>query len=254
MSNEVTGDLDWTDVRIYCDMSRFDGNQRTDGKWYDPHIEEAIDPKNTDDVDWQDCKSKLPTTFAYTHNPKGMKFSQIQICPWFLNYAKGKEYNTWEDVQKKTKLLNFAVPILSNGWPLTPIDAISLFDKVLLHELTHTRSGGGTKDVGGGNPLFFGGARYGWNQCKALAKKGVDSSAADQAPQRNADSIALLGSAMRFLHLEENPMRVKEDGKLEVINQNTKRWPDLVDPLLSYDKRFAEPGRFVKVVKAGANI
>lgn len=60
---------------------------------------------------------------------------------------------------------------------------------------------------------------------------------------------------MRFLHLEENPKRVKENGAMEEITPNpskNKRWPDLVDPMFSLDKRFAEPGRFIKVVKAGA--
>ncbi|EKG11797.1 hypothetical protein MPH_11293 [Macrophomina phaseolina MS6] len=256
MSAEVTtGQPGWTDVKVYCDMGRFEGNQRDDGRWYDPDIEEVIDPKGTSDVDWQDCKDFLPTTFAYTHNPRGQKFSQVQICPWFLGWAKGKEFNSWEDVQTKAKVFNWAVPKLTSGWPLTAIDAASLFDKVLLHELTHTRSGGSTTDVGGGSNPLFGGARYGWRECKSLAQKGADPNDRDQAPQRNADSIALLGSAMRFLHLEENPKRVKENGAMEEITPNpskNKRWPDLVDPMFSLDKRFAEPGRFIKVVKAGA--
>lgn len=41
-----------------------------------------------------------------------------------------------------------AVPLIADVW-YTPVDLISLFDKVMLHELTHTRIGGATRDVGG---------------------------------------------------------------------------------------------------------
>lgn len=75
------------------------------------------------------------------------KVSQIQICPWFINYAKGKKYNTWTDVQKKTKIFKWSVPKLDGGWPLTPVDSAALLEKVLLHELSHTNSAGQNVDV-----------------------------------------------------------------------------------------------------------
>ncbi|KAF2231578.1 hypothetical protein EV356DRAFT_569456 [Viridothelium virens] len=65
---------------------------------------------------------------------------------------------------------------------------MSLADKVMLHELTHTRAGGQKIDVGG-----FRNA-YGWKSCKKLAvTTGGDAS------DRNADCYALFGSAVDLL-------------------------------------------------------
>ena len=39
------------------------------------------------------------------------------------------------------------MPIATRGYPFTAVDASNLFDKVILHELTHTNAGGNTVDV-----------------------------------------------------------------------------------------------------------
>lgn len=74
---------------------------------------------------------------------------------------------------------------------LTPIDVTSLLDKVILHELSHTRVGGEALDVDG--PSFTS-VRYGWNRCRKLAQEGSDDR--ERQGQVNADSIALCGSGM----------------------------------------------------------
>lgn len=70
-------------------------------------------------------------------------FWQIQICPFFLDWALPKETKEllstvatgtqyrriWRDVTIRLALK------LGSKWKYTPIDAVSLFDKVLLHEV-----------------------------------------------------------------------------------------------------------------------
>lgn len=79
---------------------------------------------------------------------------------------------------------------------LSPVDVASLLDKVILHELSHTRNAGKSLDVDEGSLATV---RYGWKRCRELAQKG--SRDHDQAAQFNADSIALCGSGM-LLHLQ----------------------------------------------------
>ena len=87
------------------------------------------------------------------------------------------------------------------------VDAFSLLDKVLLHEMTHGRaaytgdefmsSQEGLIDVS--NPNFFlrwiNWAAYGWNGAMQLARKG-DNLGGKTAPDNNADTIALFASGM----------------------------------------------------------
>lgn len=84
---------------------------------------------------------------------------QIQVCPWFLQWAAKERYPTVYDLVVNhqglfAKLAEHVIPWAIDKW-YTPMDLVSLFDKVFLHELTHTRAGGETKDEGG-----WGG--YGW--------------------------------------------------------------------------------------------
>jgi hypothetical protein len=53
----------------------------------------------------------------------------------------------WSDIRTKSLLATAAIPALAKGWPFTPIDAINLLDKVLLHEFTHTYACGILYDV-----------------------------------------------------------------------------------------------------------
>lgn len=76
---------------------------------------------------------------------------------------------------------------------LSPIDVLSNLDKVILHELTHTRNGGESKDVDDSNLLTV---RYAWKRCRKLAKEGPTQ--ITRQAQNNADSIALAGSGMDY--------------------------------------------------------
>ena len=121
----------------------------------------------------------------------------------------------WSDLRAKSLVATAAIPATTNnglGWPFTPIDAINLLDKVLLHEFTHTHACGGLHDVRfvlcirgptcpradvlqvkmdkGGAPYF--GVAYGWNAATNLASQQNPSLA--DSPAQNSDSYALFAS------------------------------------------------------------
>lgn len=80
--------------------------------------------------------------------------SQLQMCPYFMSWLKEQEFTNFEDtaspsVQRKKRFMQGVTKILKSKKvnSLTEIDVLSLFDKVILHELTHTRPGGQTNDV-----------------------------------------------------------------------------------------------------------
>jgi hypothetical protein len=68
----------------------------------------------------------------------------LQICPWFLNYALGEsEEVIFQDAVSQTRLEKFITSgkVAFFKTLFTPVDAIAAFEKVLLHEITHTRAG-----------------------------------------------------------------------------------------------------------------
>jgi hypothetical protein len=87
----------------------------------------------------------------------------------------------------------------------TFLDAFSLLDKVLLHEMTHARGAfegsykgepiEGLKDVPSPNGLLslFQWGAYGWKGAIQIARKG-DDLGGKNAADNNADTIALFGS------------------------------------------------------------
>jgi len=130
------------------------------------------------------------------------------MLPGFLQYAKGKKYDTKEDITSlRAKMAISGLDKFITNKMYTPIDLMSLWDKCMLHEMMHTKPGGTKDDVGG----FSG---YGWKNCKAMANdKG----------KNNADSYALFGSAM-FYASQGSP--VDADGKFtaSALKSNSKRW------------------------------
>jgi hypothetical protein len=136
---------------------------------------------------------------AYTWNsPNEDKPPQIQICPWFINWMKSVDTHSLKDAQPKALFWRAVSTSLSKMHTLlTPIDVDSLLDKVILHELTHTRVAGVAEDVDGSS---FATVRYGWNRCRKLAQEGSDD--LDRQSQVNADSIALCGSGMLALSVD----------------------------------------------------
>lgn len=219
---------------IYCGFDRFE--KRSDG-WYDKgrffkstkthnlpiesdiyiDIEEVLEK----DQSFETCKGLAPNV-AYTWVPDDRnKPSQVQLCPWFINWMKSVDTNTLKDAQKKARFYETVSKALSKMHTLlTPIDVDSLLDKVILHELTHTRPGGESLDVDG--PSFLK-VRYGWNRCRKLAQEG-DSDHKRQS-QVNADTIALAGSGMLasfldFSHDADEPIAIRFINEGKEVKEN----------------------------------
>lgn len=132
-----------------------------------------------------DCVYNL----AYTYNPRNiLTHSQLQVCPWFLEYAMKKDPAFQDAVQRTLwgKIMSGVTRIVKKAG-YTDVDVLSLIDKVLLHELTHMKGAGSTLDVGG-----IGG--YGWKNCRKLSTVRTDVGAKRYGPEKNADSIALFAS------------------------------------------------------------
>lgn len=83
---------------------------------------------------------------AYTAHPVG-KHWQIQFCPWFLAYATKQDVQLTQHIPAQiwAAFLKGITPLITR-WPYTPIDAASVFDKVMLHEVSN--------EYGLGLPIF----------------------------------------------------------------------------------------------------
>jgi hypothetical protein len=68
----------------------------------------------------------------------------LQIWPWFLNYTlRVSDEIILQDAVSQTTLEKFIATgkVAFFKTLFTPVDAIAAFEKVLLHEITHTRAG-----------------------------------------------------------------------------------------------------------------
>ncbi|KAH7048439.1 hypothetical protein B0J12DRAFT_741170 [Macrophomina phaseolina] len=227
------------EVVIYCDLeSRIRKNN--EGMWVETSINKVISEPPGHKL--SECRATLDFELAFTWNPtrttweihdaagevvgygSRMHAAQINICPWFLEWARGARYKTWKDVRVKTRLAKWVIPLVEKGWWLTPFDATNLLDKVMLHELTHTIAGGETEDVSDGFELDLPfRAAYGWKDAKRLAKmkQGPPRKETERA-DNNADTLALFGSAIRFLN--EDPAKyVQDNGFITETSPNTAR-------------------------------
>lgn len=143
--------------------------QRTEdqGRWYDPgqlpndflnicriitgpdagEVIDTVDPK-TDGVFNPQADCKRPdlktdpefgenTAFAYTL--KGGNFYTITLCPWFFDlvgqpgFKASYSFSSWARA-KVMKIMNYERRVAQKHF--TPVDLMSLFDKVLLHEVS----------------------------------------------------------------------------------------------------------------------
>lgn len=111
---------------------------------------------NNEKEAFKSCHEIKPVdpTVAYVEVVGDNGISQVQMCPYFMSWLKEKEFTSFKDtapssVQTKKLLMKAVTKVLkSRGLDfLTEIDVLSLFDKVILHELTHTRPGQQTNDV-----------------------------------------------------------------------------------------------------------
>ena len=96
---------------------------------------------------WADCFGVLSPTLAITTNPGQTignptgSLSEIQICPWFLSKQRGFKFRDFKSANALLigTLARAAVPVVQK-LVYAPIDAFSLFDKVLLHEVCVAKS------------------------------------------------------------------------------------------------------------------
>ncbi|KAG4414644.1 hypothetical protein IFR04_012215 [Cadophora malorum] len=176
------------DVKIYCDQKRIDSEWRGLVKVnYDNDIKQNLQEK-----DYSSCSL---STLMYTTTPNGLKSPhlQIQICPNFLLWALpiANPSTAWLSLDFWKKISASLVnQVTARFHP--EIDAYSLFDVTMLHELTHASRRFSTIDVDNG-----GGAAYGWKKCRALSTT-LSSDTGNQwadpgGPEINADSWALFG-------------------------------------------------------------
>ncbi|KAI1348955.1 hypothetical protein F5Y01DRAFT_317306 [Xylaria sp. FL0043] len=157
------------EVVIFCDTSRLEKIDRDRDHLYDNKAKQAVSSENL-------CTSAFMYTQTFQRH-----WDLIQICPWFLQYAKAKKYRTSKDLSSwRARLAVIGLDRFITKIFYTPIDLMSLWDKCMLHEMMHTQPGGSKIDSTGWNG-------YGWKNCKALGHT---------FKQSNADSYALFGSAL----------------------------------------------------------
>ncbi|KAF2272617.1 uncharacterized protein EI97DRAFT_461869 [Westerdykella ornata] len=209
-----------TDVRFFCTMHRIE--KRNDKRYYNKDLNVAYE-LGTITNRFSSCFDLTPPTLAVTLNVPNHR-TEIQICPWFMTTARGFKFRDLKELRASSWSYGVLAKILMppiSAIKYTPIDAFALMDKVILHELTHTTASGGrtpAEDMSD-DP-------YGWKNCKKLAADflasgingGLPSVAKD--PQNNADTIALMCSAIRLI---KDGVRVKEDGSLDPKQSSKKR-------------------------------
>lgn len=170
------------EIIIYCDLSRITTN--ADGILWDPDVEGPL----ADTDEYETCKS---TDGSLTNMVKGATLAyvtglstsardnhvmQVQICAWYAKFMAKSQYKTggrFTLYRLASKIGVWGATVFPKTG-ITVMDSLSLLDNTLLHELTHTRAGGGTVDVGGPNTA------YGWKSISANMVGGSN----------NADSIA----------------------------------------------------------------
>ncbi|KAI1841012.1 hypothetical protein JX266_012793 [Neoarthrinium moseri] len=198
MKEEKTGNilgLDHSESVIFCNTDRLQRRQGDPGHLYDSKMEEAVD--NTDDC----ALANFMVTTRFNDKP-----DFIQICPWFLLYTKAKRYGTNPSIKPlRTWLAIKGLDQLIPKVLYTPIDLVSLWDKCMLHEMMHTKSGSSKIDVQERKG-------YGWKNCRKRS--------ADRDAYRNADSFALLGSAL-YWGSQGSP--IDENGAF-TASPASKRW------------------------------
>ena len=159
-------------------MSRITKN--ADGILWDPDVQGPL--ADTDDYEkcatTENSLTNLVTgqTLAYvtglSTSTRDDHVMQVQICAWYAKFMAKSQYKTggrFTLFRLATKIGTWATTVLP-GTGLTVMDSLSLLDNTLLHEvmnprlcmrdakmsiqLTHTRAGGGTVDVGGANTAY----------------------------------------------------------------------------------------------------
>ncbi|KAF1954803.1 hypothetical protein CC80DRAFT_416825 [Byssothecium circinans] len=154
---EVFGDVHIHDVVIYCDDSRWVKTDKRDllGRplfrdtitgslivYNNQQCHEAsLVGKVALAVTWnafKNVQSYNPQTGVSETRPQEFP-TQIQLCAWFIDWIKSKEYKLGDQVAR-TRIGRKVVKKAEGNKFLRQIDAFSLLDKVLLHEMTHGKA------------------------------------------------------------------------------------------------------------------
>ncbi|ORY11551.1 hypothetical protein BCR34DRAFT_601330 [Clohesyomyces aquaticus] len=227
------------DVVIYCDDSRYKETGKRD-RWGRPLY---LDETTNQIVLYrkQVCHGNdewyalAVTNNVQWENEDGTRRdlnTQIQICTWFLDYIKSPAFTTHDELLRST-IGRTVIKGAEKNWGFRGIDAFSLPDKVLLHEMTHGRAAWdryyGEERVKGladvrvpkvaGFPVLPLPA-YGWQFARQLASFGKDVVGLHgwefDAADHNADSLALFASACKLLDHTWS-RRILQDGSIELI-------------------------------------
>jgi hypothetical protein len=195
---KITGDvtpLPEHEMAVFCNLDRLQRRIADPLHVYDNKLDRLVG--KTDG-----CAGAV---FMYTTRFQD-KPDTIQICPWFLEYAKARTYDTNTSLTSlRAWLAVRGLDRLITNHFYTPIDLMSLWDKCMLHEMMHTMPAGPKNDVGGADG-------YGWKNCRKLSTK--------PDALLNADSFAIFGSAL-FWSSQGSP--IDENGEF-TSGPASKRW------------------------------
>jgi hypothetical protein len=126
-----------TDIRFYCTVKRI---EKKEGRYRNK--DRDIFYKERDLTfpggRFANCYDLIPPALMVTLTVPG-KYSEIQICPWFLASTRGYKIKDLSSIPGSAyyAISKAAVPIVAKV-VYTPIDSFSLMDKTIVHELTHT--------------------------------------------------------------------------------------------------------------------
>ncbi|SPO05187.1 uncharacterized protein DNG_07873 [Cephalotrichum gorgonifer] len=143
-------------------------------------------------LDKFDCATAFAWVIVPHEDDQDEQPDILQFCPWFLKYGMNQGFKFQDEF--KPGVLATIISALSLDefatWLMyTPVDLMEVFDKVIVHELAHTRRGHELLDVGG-----FGG--YGWKNCRKLSTEREDPN----IPSKNADTLALFASVSELIY------------------------------------------------------
>jgi hypothetical protein len=138
-----------TDVRFYCTVDRIEkriGDKKSVQYFnkernivYDPNDLTSPGGSYANCFDIHSPTMMVTLTFPKRKEEDVNKFSEIQICPWFLRKARGFKLKDLSDFKSSTfsALSQIAIPVVA-ALSYRPIDMFVLVDKMIVHELTHT--------------------------------------------------------------------------------------------------------------------
>ncbi|KAI9800269.1 MAG: hypothetical protein M1833_003383 [Piccolia ochrophora] len=209
--------IDVNDVRIFCDLSRWEHRKVFDEEFLLDTIMDSTLPE--DDEDWNNCNDPNGDLDAYVTNfplrrGQVVKESYIQFCGRYLKQVRDQDPRLVQDMTDWEKWKNMPVKVVEKlqawrGKTKVPIDALVLFDVVTVHELSHLRTAGYTKDrsPGGLSGMLKYNSPYGWTNCVKLS--------GDARSCEDAENVMFLALGVRLI---KNGVGIKKSGALTDAN------------------------------------